>query len=43
MPPLRERREDIAMLADYFVVKFSSKCKLKPKEISPEAMACLVN
>jgi Nif-specific regulatory protein len=43
MPPLRERREDIAMLADYFVVKFSKKCKVKPKEISPEAMACLVN
>jgi len=43
MPPLRERREDIAMLADYFVVKYSTKCKLKPKEISPEAMACLVN
>ncbi len=43
MPPLRERREDIAMLADYFVGKFSKKCKVKPKEISPEAMACLVN
>jgi len=43
MPPLRERREDIAMLADYFVAKYSTKCKLRPKEISPEAMACLVN
>jgi Nif-specific regulatory protein len=43
MPPLRERREDIAMLADYFVVKSSGRCKLKPKQISPEAMACLVN
>jgi transcriptional regulator with GAF, ATPase, and Fis domain len=43
MPPLHERREDIAMLADYFVVKYSKKCKVKPKEISPEAMACLVN
>jgi transcriptional regulator with GAF, ATPase, and Fis domain len=43
MPPLRERREDIPMLADYFVVKSSSRCKLKAKHISPEAMACLVN
>jgi two-component system, NtrC family, response regulator HydG len=43
MPPLRERREDIAMLADYFVAKYSTKCKLRPKEISPKAMACLVN
>jgi transcriptional regulator with GAF, ATPase, and Fis domain len=43
MPALRERREDIAMLADYFVVKSSGRCKLKPKAISPEAMACLVN
>jgi len=43
VPPLRERREDIPMLADYFVVKSSSRCKLKAKQISPEAMACLVN
>jgi Nif-specific regulatory protein len=43
MPALRERREDIAMLADYFVVKSSARCKLKPKAISPEAMAFLVN
>jgi len=43
MPPLRERREDIPMLAQYFVSKSSAKCKLKPKQISPEAMACLVH
>src|SRR4029077_6139319 len=29
VPPLRERREDIPMLADYFVVKSRSRCKLK--------------
>jgi transcriptional regulator with GAF, ATPase, and Fis domain len=41
MPPLRERREDIPMLAQYFVSKSSAKCKLKTKQISPEAMASL--
>ena len=43
MPPLRERREDIATLAGYFAAKYASKCKVKPKKISPEAMACLEN
>jgi len=41
LPPLRERHEDIAMLADYFVAKYSKKCNTKIKKISPEAMACL--
>jgi len=43
MPALRDRREDIAMLADYFVVKYIKKCHMRAKTISPEAMACLVN
>ena len=43
MPPLREHREDISTLAEYFVLKYSKKCKVKPKNISPDAMACLVN
>jgi transcriptional regulator with PAS, ATPase and Fis domain len=43
MPPLRERREDIPTLAQYFVSKCSAKCKLKPKQISSEGMACLAN
>ena len=43
MPPLRERREDIPMLVEYFLGKYSKKCKIRPKRISPEAMACLVN
>jgi transcriptional regulator with GAF, ATPase, and Fis domain len=43
MPPLRERREDIPVLADYFVRKYSKKCKVRLKEISRDAMQCLAN
>jgi transcriptional regulator with GAF, ATPase, and Fis domain len=43
MPPLRERREDIPMLAEYFVQKYTKKCKIKPKRIAAETMSCLVN
>jgi transcriptional regulator with GAF, ATPase, and Fis domain len=43
MPPLRDRREDIAMLAEYFVVKYIKKCHMRSKKLSPEARACLVN
>ena len=43
MPPLRERREDIPMLAEYFVQKYTKKCKIKPKRIAASTMACLVN
>ena len=42
MPPLRERREDIPTLAEYFSRKYSSEASVKAKRISPEAMACLV-
>jgi transcriptional regulator with GAF, ATPase, and Fis domain len=43
MPSLRERREDIPMLARHFVQKNAKRCKVKPKPISREAMAALVN
>jgi transcriptional regulator with GAF, ATPase, and Fis domain len=43
VPPLRERPEDIAILAEYFVSKFAVKCKVKAKKISPEAVARLMN
>ena len=43
MPSLRERREDIPLLARHFVQKYSKRCKVKPKPVSREAMACLAN
>jgi transcriptional regulator with GAF, ATPase, and Fis domain len=43
LPRLRERVEDIPVLAEYFVAKFAAKCKVKAKKISPEAMAGLMN
>ncbi|MGA9507885.1 MAG: sigma 54-interacting transcriptional regulator [Candidatus Sulfotelmatobacter sp.] len=43
MPTLRERREDIPMLARHFVQKHAKRCKVKPRPISREALCCLVN
>jgi Nif-specific regulatory protein len=43
MPPLRERREDIPMLTRHFAQKNAKRCKVKPKPVSREAMAALVN
>jgi transcriptional regulator with GAF, ATPase, and Fis domain len=43
LPALRERSEDIPLLADYFVAKASRKCRLRPKPISPEAQASLLS
>ena len=41
MPPLRDRREDISLLANYFVSIFSKKCKRKVRGISEDARAAL--
>ena len=43
MPAVRERREDIPMLARHFVQKHAKRCKAKPRPISREALSCLVN
>jgi len=37
MPPLRDRREDIPLLANYFARKYAEKCNRKVLGISPDA------
>ncbi|HEX4900360.1 MAG TPA: sigma-54 dependent transcriptional regulator, partial [Pyrinomonadaceae bacterium] len=41
MPPLRDRREDIPLLANYFARKYAEKCARKILGISPEARRLL--
>ena len=43
MPPLRDRREDIMLLANYFADKYGTRCNRKLKGFSPEARACLTS
>jgi Nif-specific regulatory protein len=43
MPTLRDRRDDIPMLVRHFVQKYAKRCKVKPRPVSREALACLVN
>ena len=41
VPPLRDRREDIGLLAEHFMNEFTSAYGRKRKEFSPEAMKML--
>ncbi len=42
VPALRERREDIPLLSNYFVAKASRKCNMRIKSLAPETLACLM-
>ena len=43
MPPLRERKEDIPLLANYFMKKYAKKYEKKIVDITASAMWCLIN
>ncbi len=43
MPPLRDRREDIPLLASYFASKYGEKSQRRIKGIAPEARETLVH
>ena len=43
LPPLRERKEDIPLLVDHFLRKFSSKIKRPVPLVSSEAMEMLID
>jgi two-component system, NtrC family, response regulator GlrR len=42
LPPLRERREDIPLLAEHFLKKFSGRMKKKIKGLTPAALQRLM-
>lgn len=43
VPPLRERREDIADLAEHFITKAAQKCNVRSKGLSEGARVCLTS
>jgi DNA-binding NtrC family response regulator len=43
LPPLRQRREDIPMLVEFFLKKFAKENEKPPRQIAPEALRVLVD
>ena len=41
IPPLRERQDDIALLASHFATKYAAECRLAPPQLQPDFIARL--
>ena len=41
VPPLRERKQDVPLLVNYFLAEFTAAYGRKPKELTPEAYSAL--
>jgi len=42
LPPLRERRDDIPLLAHHFLKKYAQEIGKEPPSLTPEALECLI-
>jgi len=42
LPPLRERKEDIPLLADHFIKKYAAETGKEVTGVTPEVMAALM-
>ena len=43
LPALRERREDIPALADFFLARYAAENHLEPRKLTSEALRCLLD
>ncbi|MGH9486591.1 MAG: sigma-54-dependent transcriptional regulator [Terriglobales bacterium] len=43
LPPLRERREDIPLLVEFFLVGFAAENRMAPRRLTPEALRYLLD
>jgi DNA-binding NtrC family response regulator len=43
LPPLRQRKEDIPLLAEFFLRKYSEENQRQPRRLTPEALRPLLN
>jgi len=41
VPPLRARRDDVPLMTEHFLARYSAKCKRRVRGIAPEAMQAL--